>query len=146
MAGAVQCTFSDAQVRALERALTERLNAAKRVAGLTLEEEAKVIMENSWRQIPVWTGAAMSTGFVRSSVDANGDAVVSVGYEGDTEVNPVTGRPVSDYLLRPHEDLSIHHINGEAKFLEDPLLEYVQTLRVRLMDILQYNMKYGGKG
>lgn len=139
----MECLFDMNAVAALEKVLTERLQAAKRIAGLALEDEAKIIMENSWRQIPVWTGAAMSTGFVRPGVDSNGDPMISIGYDGTEADNPVTGRPVADYLLPLHERLDVHHINGKAKFLEDPLLEYVDTLRVRLQDILQYALKYG---
>ena len=135
--------FNAQQVKALESALSRQLEKAKRIGGLTLEHEAEVIMSRSWEQIPVETGAAMSTGFVKPSKDDNGDPTVKIGYEaGPGDINPKTGRPVEDYLYPLHEDLDRYHARGKAKFLEDPLLAYIPTLRTRLTNIIQYQMKY----
>ena len=51
------------------------------------------------------------------------EAIIGYGGNGDP-INPKTGRPASSYMLAVHEDLSATHIDGKAKFLEDPVREY----------------------
>ena len=51
------------------------------------------------------------------------EAVIGYGGNGDP-VNPKTGRRASSYMVKVHEDLSVVHPTGKAKFLEDPLREY----------------------
>ena len=50
-----------------------------------------------------------------------------IGYGGNGDpVNPKTGKPASSYMLAVHEDLSVYHVHGKAKFLEDPVRDYAQ--------------------
>lgn len=51
------------------------------------------------------------------------EAIIGYGGNGDP-INPKTGRSASSYMLAVHEDLSATHVNGKAKFLEDPVREY----------------------
>lgn len=136
MAEDMECIFDMEAVAMMETAITDRLRLAREVGGLALEGEAKIIMDNSLQQIPVMSGAAKSTGFIHPGVDSNGDPTVSIGYDGSTATNPDTGQSVADYLLPLHERLDVQHENGKAKFLEDPLMDYITTLVGRLQDML----------
>lgn len=51
------------------------------------------------------------------------EAIIGYGGNGDP-INPKTGRPASSYMLAVHEDLTATHLEGKAKFLEDPVREY----------------------
>ena len=53
------------------------------------------------------------------------EGVVGYGGNGDP-VNPRTGRRASSYMVEVHEDLSVVHPTGKAKFLEDPVREYAR--------------------
>lgn len=53
------------------------------------------------------------------------EAIVGYGGNGDP-VNPKTGRRASSYMVKVHEDLSVYHPTGKAKFLEDPVREYAR--------------------
>ena len=50
-----------------------------------------------------------------------------VGYGGNGDpINPKNGKHASQYAAEVHEDLSVPHRNGKAKFLEDPLREFAE--------------------
>ena len=51
------------------------------------------------------------------------EAIIGYGGNGDP-INPKTGRPASSYMLAVHEDLTASHLEGKAKFLEDPVRDY----------------------
>ena len=53
------------------------------------------------------------------------EAIIGYGGNGDP-VNPKTGRRASSYMVKVHEDLSVYHSTGKAKFLEDPVREYAR--------------------
>lgn len=53
------------------------------------------------------------------------EAVVGYGGNGDP-INPRTGKRASSYMVAVHEDLSVVHTTGKAKFLEDPVREYAK--------------------
>lgn len=124
----IQCTFDMSQVVLLEKALSARLLLAQSTGGHTLEQQAATIMRTSLDQIPQDTGAAASTAHITPGRDANGDPIVSMGYDGTKASNPTTGQPVSDYLFPLHERLDVYHPRGKAKFLEDPIMDYIQPL------------------
>jgi hypothetical protein len=82
-------------------------------------------MEVSKSQVPSETGALLSTAFVESeSGFMNGST--SFGYSGQA-VNSKTGEAVSDYMVAVHERLDLEHPNGKAKFLEDPITEFMDN-------------------
>ena len=90
-----------------------------------LAEEAKVVMEMSKRQVPKDTHSLVSTAFVTPRRQRGPVSKVEFGYSGQAR-NPKTGQMAYEYLIAVHEDLTKHHPNGKAKFLEDPLREYAQ--------------------
>lgn len=58
---------------------------------------------------------------------ANFTAELGYGITKDP-VNSRTGQRASQYMVKEHEDLTLHHEQGKAKFLEDPIKEYQSKL------------------
>lgn len=95
-------------------------------------EGCKSILEESLNQVPSVTRTLANSAFYE--VERRSDTAAStwqyegtVGYGGNGDpVNPKTGAPASSYMMAVHEDLSADHPVGKAKFLEDPVREYMQ--------------------
>lgn len=88
------------------------------------------IMKESMEQVPKETLTLLASAFyeVTRRTDTAAtywayEAILGYGGNGDP-INPKTGRPASSYMLAVHEDLSVTHVNGKAKFLEDPVRDY----------------------
>lgn len=91
------------------------------VAGV-LYREGERIMAESKAEVPVETGALKGTGHVQVP-ETRGDLVsVTLGYGG----------PAAPYAIIVHEDLMARHLNGKAKYLEDPMLRAAGTMEARL--------------
>lgn len=89
-----------------------------------LKEDAYKIMAESLEQVPVDTGALQNSGYVEETYTFRGPQV-RFGYGGaHAQVNPKTGKPTSQYMRSVHEDVLVHHKEGKAKFLEDPINNY----------------------
>lgn len=94
------------------------------------EAACKEIMENSKAQVPKDTETLLESAFyeVRGRTDVAStsyvfEAILGYGGNGNPR-NPITGKLASYYMLMVHEDLTVFHMNGKAKFLEDPVREY----------------------
>jgi len=87
-----------------------------------LFQEAQIEMTESKRRCPVATGALKGSGTVFRP-ERNGRTVsVTLAYGG----------VAAPYAIYVHEDLSAHHPNGEAKFLESVLLESAPFMASRV--------------
>ena len=91
---------------------------------------AQEILSESMAQVPKETYTLLMSAYyeVARRSDAapstwSYEAIIGYGGNGDP-INPKTGMPASSYMLAVHEDLSAIHVNGKAKFLEDPVREY----------------------
>lgn len=87
-------------------------------AARALFEEAQIEMTESKRRVPVDTGALRESGRVEEAEEG--------------AVRLVYGDAAVDYALEVHENLEAFHPNGEAKFLERPILESLPHLAVRV--------------
>lgn len=92
------------------------------------EQACKEILAASNMQVPKDTSTLASSAFydIRRRGDVKGysyEATLGYGGNGDP-INPKTGKPASYYMVKIHEDMSMPHRNGKAKFLEDPVREY----------------------
>jgi hypothetical protein len=97
-------------------AVLRKADAIKRQAATQLFRDASAIMTVSQTLCPVDTGTLRSTGHVQIPV-IHGDIVtVLFGYGG----------PAAPYAVPVHENLRARHVNGTAKYLEIPYLEYQQ--------------------
>lgn len=88
-----------------------------------VNDYADSLYDETLQQVPIGTGTLASSAY--KEVHKTGLAYeAEVGYGGNGDkVNPVSRARPSEYMLRVHEDLSAHHPNGKAKFLEDPANE-----------------------
>lgn len=90
------------------------------------------ILGNSMSEVPKDTYTLLMSAFYevsrRTGTSASTyayEAIIGYGGNGDP-VNPKTGRRASSYMVEVHEDLSVYHPTGKAKFLEDPVREYAR--------------------
>ena len=102
-----------------------------------LHDVASNIMINSQDEVPIDTKALIKSGFIVEE----GNSIIA-GYGGpNTKINLKTGILTEEYALRVHEDLSVNHPVGKAKFLEDPFNEAVQNLDELLINPLKSKFK-----
>lgn len=109
-----------------EAAIRNVGNGSKKATIAACEE----ILGNSMAEVPKQTYTLLMSAFyeVTRRSDVSGyryEGVVGYGGNGDP-VNPRTGRRASSYMVEVHEDLSVVHPTGKAKFLEDPVREYAR--------------------
>ena len=98
-----------------------------------LFDVAVEIMSNSQEQVPVDTASLLHSDFITVR-----DESVIMGYGGpNSKLNPKNGMSTEEYALKVHEDLSVYHHNGKAKFLEDPFNEACFRLDELLVDPLK---------
>ena len=97
------------------------------------EAACQEILGESMAQVPKETYTLLMSAYYE--VSRRSDAALStwayeaiIGYGGNGDpINPKTGRPASSYMLAVHEDMTAMHLNGKAKFLEDPVREYAAS-------------------
>ena len=103
-----------------------------------LKQEAELTMTESKGEVPVDTGSLRNSGFVdEPKIDGN-QISVKIGYGGvATKVNPKTGEVTTTYAVIVHEDTTMNHTVGNAKFLENP----IKRRRERLMANINMRVK-----
>ena len=90
------------------------------------------ILMASLEQVPKQTLTLANSAFyeVKRRTDTAGSVYAyeaTLGYGGNGDpINPITGQHASAYMVKVHEDLSVYHPVGKAKFLEDPLRDYAE--------------------
>lgn len=82
-----------------------------------LLDEVNAIMAESLTEVPRDTNSLADSAFVEDNAGN-----ITFGYGGNNvKTNPKNGESTEDYMLIVHEDLSVNHPVGKAKFLEDPI-------------------------
>lgn len=127
MASGVQVIVDKRSIRSFKRNLSALANVVSEDMVYAAIEFSEEVLADSQSRIPVDTGAAASSaGYTIES--AYRGARVRAGYAvANDPTNPRTGEPVSSYLTTLHEDLSIPHSNGEAKFFEKALMQHTES-------------------
>lgn len=121
---------SDDFIRALRNAQDEVMT----VLTQALYAEANEIMSESQEIVPMKTGVLKTSGVVDLPYIQGDTVIVEMGYGG----------AATPYATRQHEDLDLNHPNGkQAKYLETPLLEHLQTMEQRLTDRVEGIMSRG---
>ena len=125
MRGTFEFSFDNDSLRGFEaqcNAAISKLGNGSRKALVAACEE---ILGESMAQVPQDTSTLLLSAFweVNGHWKSGWDAVIGYGGNGDP-INPQTGKPASSYMVAVHEDLSVHHPIGKAKFLEDPVRAY----------------------
>ena len=86
-----------------------------------LYQEGTQLISSSVGLVPVDTGSLRASGFTAQPVTSGNKISIKCGFGGTaTKVNPTTGEATTDYAVKVHEDLNVHHNTGQAKFLEIP--------------------------
>jgi hypothetical protein len=113
---------SDALTKVLADATTDMRG---RLAAALFEEGEEIMARSKSEFVPVETGVLRASGYVEAPVIEGEDISVTLGFGG----------AASAYALKQHEDTTLHHPNGgQAKYLEQPLLEAAATLAEHLAD------------
>lgn len=121
----VTMNLSSQQLKQFEAQCEAMVSKVGNGSRKALVEACNVISEDSLNQVPRETNTLALSQFweVTGDYKTGWDAVIGYGGNGDP-VNPKTGKPASSYMLAVHEDLSALHIQGKAKYLEDPIKAY----------------------
>jgi len=130
----VELTFDMASLMSLEETLTAKLREVQIQGGLSLRQQGEAIMSESRNQVPEDTGTLAEAGFVTTD-NSGEEESVRIGYDG-TAINPKTGQSVSEYIMAVHERLDVYHPKGNAKFFEQPVLQYSPRFEPMLADML----------
>lgn len=105
----------DARLHRFLRALGDDAAEALQLAMTNVMDE---VIEDAKRRAPVDTGTMRASGAVLPPIRHHGQIVIEAGFGG----------AASDYVIAQHEDLSLRHTVGEAKFLEKSMLERVDQI------------------
>jgi len=130
----LELTFDMTSLLTLEEVLTLKLRTAQTEGGISVLQQAEAIMADSQAQVPEDTGTLAAAGFVDSE-NLGGDPTVRIGYDG-TFLNPKTGELVSEYIMPVHERLDVMHPKGNAKFFENPVIQYAPKFEPTLASII----------
>lgn len=106
----------------LQRQLTALADRLGDQVGPALRAEAEIEMTEAKRRTPVLTGALKGSGHVTGPTWRGRDVTVELKFGG----------PAAGYAVPVHEMVDVFHKNGEAKFLERPLLESAPHLAARI--------------
>jgi hypothetical protein len=130
MRGAIYFDFEKDSMKNFEAQCQVAIQNVGRGTRKATEEACIEIMNESKRQVPKMTRTLLLSAFYEVSrrTDTSAaswvyEAILGYGGNGDP-VNPITGRPASEYMVAVHEDLDAIHTTGKAKFLEDPVRQY----------------------
>lgn len=108
------------------KAMVARLEAIARKipneAGKRLFQQGLVIEGQAIRLTPVEFGALNSSSETARPVISGGNVSVTISFGG----------PSAPYAAAVHENLSARHRVGQAKYLEQPVLEAMPTLAGKL--------------
>ena len=103
---------------------------AAALPGALLVEGEKVMMEAK-RLTPVDTGTLRSSGRV-TGPETEGDSV---------SVRLSFGGAAQEYAIYVHEDLEATHVNGQAKFLEEPVKRHASRFGANVSATLRAALK-----
>ncbi len=90
------------------------------------QQAADEIYTRSIIEVPRDTSTLASSAYKYVTTNKYGGYTSVVGYGGNGDpINWKSGFPASMYAQQVHEDLSVEHKTGKAKFLEDPVRAYL---------------------
>lgn len=87
-----------------------------------LYQSAEEVMAKAKELTPVDTGALRASGHVQPPVEDARGVSVELGFGG----------PAAPYAVYVHENLDARHTVGQAKFLEEPLMQDVGEIQLEL--------------
>jgi len=120
MAGMIDCQIPG--IDAFMQSLHRYPASGPRAMAAALLQEAEAIMAKSKPLVPVDVGNLKSSGHVQLPSIVGLSASVTFGYGG----------PAVKYAWHVHENLLARHTVGQAKYLEQPLLEAKAGMLARI--------------
>lgn len=134
--GGVRVTVDKRSVRSFSKNLNALANVVSDDMANAAVEFGEEVLADSNSRISVDTGTAASSAGIRLEGAYKG-ARARFGYAVSSDpTNPRTGEPASLYLTTLHEDLSVPHANGQAKFFETALIKRTETFHSKGRDRL----------
>lgn len=139
MKGTINISFDQKSMNQFHAACEAAIRNVGRGTKKATIAACQEILGNSMAEVPKDTNTLLMSAFYdvsrRTDVSASSyvyEAILGYGGNGDP-VNPKTGQRASSYMVKVHEDLTVEHPTGKAKFLEDPLREYARENFPRTM-------------
>ena len=133
MRSSINLEFNKLDLKMFNAACEAKIRNVDRGTKRLTTEACQTILADSLEQVPKRTSTLAASGYYE--VKRRGDTARTtwayegiVGYGGNgNPINPETGMRASNYMVKVHEDLSVVHPNGKAKFLEDAVRAYGET-------------------
>lgn len=91
-------------------------------ASALYEEGERIMSDSKEHYVPVDQAILKGSGHVQPPVVADGEVSVVLAYGG----------PAEAYAIVQHEDLTLNHVVGEAKYLETPLMAAQDSMLARV--------------
>lgn len=130
MKGRLSISFNKSDTENFEKYCEAAIRNVGRGTKSATEKMCQDILKESQRQVPKDTNTLRDSGYYKVSRRTDTAAsswlyegIIGYGGNGDPS-NPKSKSVASDYMVKIHEDFSLTHTNGKAKFLEDPVREY----------------------
>lgn len=122
---------SHSGAKAIQRNLRRAESGYRRALGAALYREGSAILAESLKLVPVDTGRLRATGYVSPPEQTRGGVEVEIGYG-------------TDYAVKQHEDVSLAHVVGQAKFLQQPAEEAERGMLTRVQADMRRIASVGG--
>ncbi len=128
MKATLNIAFTKESLHGFESSCQAMIRGVQNGAKWAAEASSEEILADSNTMVPVDTATLLESGsaYVEKRTDVNGykyDGVVEYGGRNNP-VNPRTGKRASEYVVQVHEDITAPHINGQAKFLEQAVMNF----------------------
>lgn len=109
-----------------------------------LETHAGEVMIQSNDEIPKDTLSALDSEFIDDVKTRDHQISIRYGYSSpeSTKINPVTGKPTSEYVWELHE-IFTYHVHGKPKYLEDPTTQSVDRFKTKVEEAMNNALKSG---
>lgn len=111
-------------------------------AQLGLEDVGKLIIDESKAQVPTSTATLRNSAYT-VELQTEGQVVAQrVGYGGpNDQINPKTYKLASSYMVPVHEKINATHVQGKAKYLEDPVRDASKLIEKYLAQSIGAHLK-----
>jgi hypothetical protein len=104
---------------AVSRRIPSTFKKFEEAGGRSMLQIARAIMAESRKIVPVLTGQLRASGYVVQVPLASGGVSIQMGY-------------IAPHALWIHENLTLFHPNGQAKYLEIPFRLAYRTVKAQL--------------
>lgn len=111
-------------IKSVEKVLNVTVMTLDKASKEAVTEACKKIYEESLKLVPRDTGTLASSAYYTVLGNFKTGFVGYIGYGGGMKYNRKSRAPASSYMIKIHEDVTLRHTNGQAKFLELPMRRF----------------------